>query len=290
MNARLSSLVSLAGIASLLISMALGHRAIAQHHAAKGDSLDSKVYRTNPKLEIPIFLVVIGGASFGFKAVDKLASLDETSVAKLDPATINSFDRPVAYYNPQNFEQAQKTSDLLLPLFVASPVCLLLDKNIRGDWQDYVSIVFAAHGADNVMYFSSVLSVRRPRPLAFNPATPIQDKIGDNKTNSFFSGHVTWTATSTFLMAKVYSDYYKIKGLRRILLYAAASVPPAVMGYYRMEAGKHFPSDVLTGFVVGAATGILVPALHANRTRPPQFSFRPFSMNDTSGVTLIYHF
>ena len=28
---------------------------------------------------------------------------------------------------------------------------------------------------------------------------------------------------------------------------------------------KHFPSDVLTGMAVGAATGILVPHLHKHR-------------------------
>jgi membrane-associated phospholipid phosphatase len=29
-----------------------------------------------------------------------------------------------------------------------------------------------------------------------------------------------------------------------------------------MKGGKHFLSDVLVGFTVGAATGLLVPQLH----------------------------
>jgi len=41
----------------------------------------------------------------------------------------------------------------------------------------------------------------------------------------------------------------------------AAAVPAAV-GYFRMEAGKHFLTDVLLGYSIGATVGVLVPELH----------------------------
>lgn len=278
--------------ASTLTAVALliiNNQVFSQFKRSSNDSISTKIYRAQPKLEIPLYLAIIGAASLGFKATDKLASLDSTEVARLDPLTINSFDRPVAYNNPANFQQAQKISDVLLTVFVLSPGLLLLDKKVRRDWQDYLSVVFSAHAADNVMYFSSVVSVRRPRPLTYNPAVPFSSKIGGNRTNSFFSGHVTWVATSTFLLAKIYTDYHQVTGLKRILLYSAASVPPAIMGYFRMQAGKHFPSDVLTGFVVGAASGILLPELHRKKGGP-EFSFLPFSQKEATGVTMIYRF
>jgi len=36
----------------------------------------------------------------------------------------------------------------------------------------------------------------------------------------------------------------------------------ALVGVARVEAGSHFPSDVLIGFAVGTSIGMAVPALH----------------------------
>lgn len=252
------------------------------------DSTRHQVYQTNPKVEIPAYLVIIGGASLGFKAMDKHASLSAEGALALNPETLNAWDKPVAYYNPADFEKAQATSDMLLTIFVASPSLLLLDKNIRKDWDDFMSIFLSAHAIDNVAYFSSVVSVRRPRPLTFNPEVPLDQKTGDNRTNSFFSGHVTWTATSTFLTVKIYTDYHGIRGWKRMALYTGASIPPALVGYYRMHAGKHFTTDVMTGFVVGAACGILAPELHRRKDKSG-LSVRPFSMNEATGVSLVYN-
>src|SRR5258706_721633 len=135
---------------------------------AQNDSTRFRVYKTNPKIEIPIPLAFFCGSYFGFKALDKYASMTEGDVLRLNPETINSFDRPVAYYNPANFESAQKTSDVLLDVALVTPVFLLLDKKIRKDWKDILSLFLVAHAVDNVIYFSSGTSVRRPRPLTYN--------------------------------------------------------------------------------------------------------------------------
>ena len=41
-----------------------------------------------------------------------------------------------------------------------------------------------------------------------------------------------------------------------------AAAVPAVVGYNRLKAGKHFLSDNLIGYLVGSSVGILVPQLH----------------------------
>ena len=63
-------------------------------------------------------------------------------------------------------------------------------------------------------------------------------------------------------MAKVISDYHPELGRKKWLVFAAAIIPPAIVGWYRIRALKHFPTDVLLGYLVGAAVGILVPELH----------------------------
>ena len=93
--------------------------------------------------------------------------------------------------------------------------------------------------------------------------------------NSFFSGHTSSTATSTFFMARILDDLHPELGTKRWLLYAGAAVPPALAGWYRIRAGKHFPSDVVAGFAFGAAVGVLVPELH-RRTKGHDLSFLPW--------------
>jgi len=254
------------------------------------DSSYQRVYRANHKVEIGVPIVFFCGAYFGFKALDKYASFTADDVKNLNPESINAFDRPIAYYNPAEFKSAQNTSDLFLNIAVASPALLLLDKKIRGDWKDFLSMFLMAHLVDNTIYFSSVLSVRRPRPLTFNPNVPLEEKIGEGKSNSFFSGHTSWSATSTFLLVKIYTDYHHIKGFKRLAFFTGAAIPPAFVGYYRMEAGKHFKTDVITGFVIGATCGILIPELHRIKSKTDGLSFNPFFMQGASGLTVSYRF
>ena len=61
---------------------------------------------------------------------------------------------------------------------------------------------------------------------------------------------------------KVYSDYHPELGHKKLLLYGLASIPPLVEGYFRVKALAHFPTDVMVGFMIGGACGIIVPELH----------------------------
>jgi membrane-associated phospholipid phosphatase len=86
-------------------------------------------------------------------------------------------------------------------------------------------------------------------------------------------------------MAKVLDDMHPELAGKRWLLYGAALVPTALVGYYRVEGGKHFPTDVLTGAFIGAAAGILVPHLH--RVKPCRhLSLLPIASPDLLGMHL----
>ena len=49
-------------------------------------------------------------------------------------------------------------------------------------------------------------------------------------------------------------------------VWGAAAAVPAVVAYFRTKAGKHFLTDNLVGYAVGATVGIMVPRLHRNDT------------------------
>lgn len=247
-----------------------------------------KIYKTHPKWEIPVSLALIGAASLGYKWMDKRASLTAEQVEALNPQSINSLDRPAAFYDPATFKNAQSKSDILMTAFVASPIFLVFDKKIRWDWADMLGMLLAAHAVDNSVFFSTLLLVRRPRPLTYNSALTIDQKTGVGKSNAFPSGHVSWTATSTYFIAKVYTDYHHIKGFKRLLIYTAAAGPPTLIGYYRVHAGSHFTSDAIIGGVLGAACGIGVPALHHISKKVNGLSVQPFFKLGANGISLSY--
>ena len=247
-----------------------------------------KIYNGHPKWEIPVSIALISAASLGYKEMDKKASLTESQVLALDLQSINSFDRPAAYYDPAGFQSAQSKSDILMVAASVSPLLLVFDKKMKRDRADLLGMLLLAQAIDNSILFSGFLAVRRPRPLAYNPELSIDAKTEVGKTNSFFSGHVSWAAVSTFFIAKVYTDYHHIKGWKRILIYTGAAIPPSLVGYYRVHAGRHFESDAIAGVVIGAACGIVIPELHKIKLKDKGISVQPFYKLGANGVSVSY--
>ncbi len=261
---------------------------------AQLDSLrpDNKVYKVDLKYELPGSLLFMTASYFGFRELDRVATFDESDVLKLNPQNINGFDRSAAFYNPAGFDKAQAHSDLFLNISIASPVLLALDGKIRKDWLDLVTMYLVTHAADNIVYFATAFPIRRARPLTYNPEVPMAVKVGEARSNSFFSGHVSFSATSTFFLVKVLTDYHHIKGWQRIALYTAAAVPPGLVGYYRMRAGKHFKTDVMLGMLVGASSGILIPELHRKLKKNKSLALQPYfsPIDGASGLSLSLKF
>ncbi|WP_282039445.1 phosphatase PAP2 family protein [Saccharicrinis aurantiacus] len=231
--------------------------------AQKKDSLrHESVYKVHHKIEIGISVVGLLTLPRLYSISDKNASLNESDVLKLNQGDVNAFDRKVFKYSETGYEKAQKISDNLMTGTILATALLFLDKDIRRDWLDILGMFGEAHLAGTMLHQISVFSVRRPRPLTYNTNLPMDMRTGGNMSNSFYSGHTSSTAISTFFMAKVYSDYHNLNTWQKAGIYTLATIPPAAMGHYRIKAGKHFRTDVIMGLIMGAATGILVPEFH----------------------------
>ncbi|MEJ0055347.1 MAG: hypothetical protein WDN75_06650 [Bacteroidota bacterium] len=72
-----------------------------------------------------------------------------------------------------------------MDIAIISPVFLMLDKKIRHDWRDIASLFLVAHAVDNSIYFATQFSVRRARPLTYNPAVPLEEKMVKEKAALF---------------------------------------------------------------------------------------------------------
>jgi membrane-associated phospholipid phosphatase len=104
-------------------------------------------------------------------------------------------------------------------------------------------------------------SFRRTRPYVYNAAAPYDLKLESDARRSFISGHTSVSTTACFFGATLFQHYYP-KSRLRPWVWAGAAVLPAGVGLARIRAGKHFPTDVLAGYAVGALCGWLVPKLH----------------------------
>ena len=231
--------------------------------AKKKDSLDQKIYKLNYKSEIPITagLYILNYA--GFRVLENKPVLDSLEIVSLDKNDVWSFDRVALNQSVDQRYNAADISDWGMYVSVVLPGLLALDDDIRKDWLDLLVLYLETQAINTSLYITAgPLFTKRVRPFVYYDEIPYEEKTGTGTTDSFFSGHTSTAATASFFMAKVYSDYHPELGNKKYWLFAAALVPPAFVGYYRYRALKHFPTDVIMGTAVGAATGILVPHFH----------------------------
>ncbi|MGB5072231.1 MAG: phosphatase PAP2 family protein, partial [Flavobacteriales bacterium] len=108
---------------------------------------------------------------------------------------------------------------------------------------------------------------RRARPYAYNPDLPDDLRMYSAAYSSFWSGHTATTAAFTFSCAQLVQQSDASK-TAKTLTWSAAIAWPMAVGFYRVKAGKHFPTDVIAGYIVGAGIGLAVPYIHQMGRKP----------------------
>jgi len=263
---------------------------VLNSYAAEKDSLNlkQKVYTVNYRIDIPVTTVTIATSLWGFATVNNKSPVDSLSIITLDANDINKFDRSATWQDAEFAPTARRISDVTLALSNMMPFMLMLDKRIRQDWGDVILLFLETQAiVGNLYSWGCVVHVDRIRPLVYNQDVPWVERSGTRTKNAFYSGHTSMSTSASFFAAKVYCDYHPELENRKYLVYSLALVLPVTTGILRYKGMKHFPTDVLTGLLVGASTGILVPHLH-KRTNP-NLSIVPFA-GRVNGLAMSYRF
>lgn len=165
-------------------------------------------------------------------------------------------------------------SNQILFTSLGLPALFLADKKSRTDISTigllYLETMLINQGLTDLVKATTL----RPRPYVFGVNFPPTNTLNSNDRASFLSGHASSTAAVSFFTARVFADYYPDSKLKPYVWGAAAGLP-ALMGYLRVRAGKHYPSDVLAGYVVGGAIGYLVPTLHKRKFKDRRLTLSP---------------
>lgn len=218
-------------------------------------------YQFNTNKETVILIPGIGLNTLGFIRSASTKPLSLAQLNALNPADIRlGIDRRAV--NRWSTGSAH-FSDALLYSALAVPATLALSSRCRELRQGGG---VALMGIEALMLSTGLTNtikntVRRPRPYAYNTNVPIEIRMRSDARRSFFSGHTSTSAAATFFTAQVFSDLYP-DSKWRYALWSGAAVLPLAVGIQRYRAGKHFPTDIAVGYLVGAVSGILVPRLH----------------------------
>ena len=234
-------------------------------------------YHTRFAVDGPIALGLGAMSVFGLYRVQQKSGLSNIELAALNKNDIPSYDRFAA---GKYSETAQTISDLLCyPTLVISPGLLALNPAIRSRYGQVAALYLETMLATDAIFTTTVGNVYRSRPYLYG--TEGGGRSGKIATNSFFAGHTAHTATATFFVAKVFHDFNPGSSAEPFI-WGAAAVLPAAVAYYRMEAGKHFLSDNIVGYALGATMGIVVPQLH-KKTSGRGLSLMPMQGQNVNG-------
>jgi membrane-associated phospholipid phosphatase len=222
--------------------------------AAQSDSAGS-VYRLNWTAD----LTTIGVSAAAWLVPQLFLDQIVTPKCPCDRADVPFFDRAALGRSSAGARTGSQVA--VVGMLLVPPALDVLDVRLRGgSWanvgEDVVVMgeALLVNGALNELV---KVTVQRPRPFTYHGAA-LDDR---DSYLSFYSSH----SSSAFAVGMAYATTFSLRhpdSPYRGPIYVAVAAGGATTGALRILAGKHFPSDVLVGALVGSGVGIVVPRLH----------------------------
>lgn len=215
-------------------------------------------YSLDTGREIVIFS---GGLVLGIvdsKLIDNKKPISYEELHNLSKENLNAFDRGATYnWSPASAE----LSNVLLITAIASPLLLFTSSAVRNDV-----------GTFSTMYLQNILTtysvthlskglITRYRPYTYNEDVPDEIRQNVDATHSFFSAHTSVSFASAVFLSIIFSKYFPDSDFKPYVWSSSLLLATAV-GYLRYASGTHYPSDIITGAVIGSIIGFLIPLIH----------------------------
>lgn len=232
----------------------------------------------------------IGLSYWGLTIMKDKEAVSQAEIERIDSdfeaakAELPGIDRWAAgNYN----ERAEQISDIPFYASFGLPLLFLADERTRSNAPQIGLLYLETMAITGALFAQTNGRVSRIRPSVYNPDAGDGVRLDDKSKNAFYGGHTSATAAATFFTAKVFNDFFP-NSPAKPYVWAGAIAIPATVGYLRLEAGKHFLSDNVIGYLVGAGAGFLVPHLHKRNGRLSVFPGQDLYGNST--VNFNYRF
>lgn len=249
-----------------------------------GQNNNDSPYETSWAVDGTWIGVGLGLNGLGFKFIQDKEPLTAEELQAISKEDVPGFDRWAA----GNY--SERADDISYYPFYGSfavPFVMMLTNKQRPH-AGQISILFIESMATTgALYTITAGLTNRSRPLVYNEELPDDVRREPGARRSFFAGHTAATATATFFAAKVFNDFNP-DSWAKPYVWTAAALVPAWVSYLRLEGGKHFISDNIIGYGVGALTGIVIPEIHKKENS--QFSVYPAMGAEYQGLTMSYSF
>ncbi len=227
---------------------------------------------------------------------NQLSPLSIEEIEGLNVHDVNWFDRNATLHFSS---AANRRSDYgeLVPIAIGavSPFILpVLSRRIEGYGKE-MFILLLIWSETNLMSTTGAHLLKswtkRARPFVYNSEVGLEMKQSISARKSFISGHTTASAANMFFLAKVFSDYFPQSKLKPYVWGVAVAIP-AWTGFERYLAGKHFPTDIVSGFAFGALCGYLIPHMHKEKSsnKESNLVFYPYSRFNHYGLQMVLKF
>ena len=205
-------------------------------------------------------------------------ALTPAQIAELDREDVNGFDRSSTWrWSPA----AATASNILVGLTLMAPLSLAVTE----PGSQRAGTVLTMYGETLLLNGGIVTMlkglVNRTRPYAYNddPDISMEQRTSHDTVLSFPSGHTANAFAAAVFMSTVYGRLHP-DGSGRAWVWAGSLTAAAGVGYLRYAAGKHYPTDIIAGAVIGSLVGWLVPKLHEQDiTAPGDPATKGFSLS-----------
>lgn len=210
--------------------------------------------------EAVIFVASSVTSVASFTILEKVKPLTIDEINSLNPQDISHLDRNAI--GPQTDDHL---GNILLYTSYLIPLTFLTYGETKNDFLDltliYSEVLLIQASINGIVKGA----VQRTRPYVYDSKTPLEEKQTTDARISFFSGHTSMTAAISFFTARIFAGYMD-NDAARIIIWSSAAILPAVVAYSRVNTHWHFPTDVITGYAVGALIGYLIPELHKTKS------------------------
>ncbi len=231
-------------------------------------------------------LLAAGGSLVGLSKylANKKHDMTAAEISGLDRDDVNPVDRIATRY----YSQSADTSSYTLEYVSAALPAIAIVPRVYGfEWYNAFAIVLM-YGEAMLINWGLTDSVKnivnRKRPYLYHSDISMEDKLSHGKENlrSFYSGHTSTSFCAAIFLSKVFGDIYPHSWVRYVVYTVSIGTASAV-GYLRVRSGKHYPTDVAAGAVMGGVVGYLVPVMHYKKDR--SVTVVPFT-GDSNGIAV----